>query len=258
MVLRKLRWLCTSLLAAAALLAAPADSRAGTQILIQELDGSGNAIGSSMIFSGTTASFSTADFVNGQVIVTPNSGAISSLNTSVSAALSSSFNPNTSLEVIVTSDGFVNPFPDQPAKLDNNVGASSGIVGGTNIITGTTQLLNVPLSPDTTQTSLLAAGTSIVGPTAIATATIPSSGTNNDTTATASSLPTNFAIQQTITVRATPDAGGSIASGSTVGGTAGSTVLTNAAPVPAPAGVLLALSALPAIGLRRFLRKNAA
>jgi hypothetical protein len=259
-----MRLFSAGILTAATLLGSPAASRADTQILIQELDGLGNPIsGASQIFTGTTASFTTPDFLNIQVGTTPNSGAIGSLNTTVTAALSATLNPANTLQVIVTSDGslnsngFVNPFPGQLAKIDNNVGASSGIVGGTNQITGTTQILNVPLSPAANQIGQVAGGTSIVGPSAVATATSPVSGTISDTQLTASSLPTNFAIQQTITVRATPDSGGAIATGSTVGGTVGSTVLTNAAPVPAPAGLLLALSAVPVVGIRRILRKKA-
>ncbi|HEY2910789.1 MAG TPA: hypothetical protein VGI99_11110 [Gemmataceae bacterium] len=258
MVLRTMRLFSAGILTAAAVLGSPAASRADTQILIQELDGLGNPIsGASQIFTGTTASFTTPDFTNIQVGTTPNSGAIGSLNTTVTAALASNLNTANTLQVIVTSDGFVNPFPGQPAKIDNNVGASSGIVGGTNQITGTTQVFGVPLSPPANQIGQIAGGPSIVGPSAVAIATSPVSGTVSDTQLTSTSLPTNFAIQQTITVRATPDVGGAIATGSTVGGTVGSTVVTNASPVPAPAGLLLALSAIPVVGIRRILRKKA-
>jgi len=237
-----MRWLCASVLAAIALFAAPSRSLAGTQILIQELDGGGNPV-SGQTSTGTSASFATANFLSIQVTTTPNSAAISSLNTSVTSALAASFDPTHSLQVVVTSDGFVNPFPGQPGTIDNNAGASSGIVGGTNIITGQTTLLDAP------------GGNVLLGPTAIATDTRPSSGTTNDTTANAASLPANFAIQQVIVVRATNSTG--IQSGSTVGGTVGSTVLTNAAAVPAPAGLILALAAIPALGLRRALRRSA-
>ncbi len=255
MFLRKMRWLCTAILAAAATLGAPSRSMADTQILIQELDGGGNPV-SGQYFTGTSASFSTANFQNIQVTTTPNTGAISSLNTSVTAALSSSLDPTHSLQVIVTSDGFINPFPGQPAAINNNVGASSGIVGGTNSITGTTQLLNVPLTTPANQTGSLATGTAIIPPTAQATDIRPGSSSTTSTSANASNLPANFSIQQSIVVRATPNSGGAIATGSTVGGTVGSTVLTNAAPVPAPAGLLLALAAIPVFGLRRALRRK--
>jgi hypothetical protein len=253
MFLRKMRWLCASVVAVLAIFAAPSRSMADTQILIQELDGGGNAV-TTQIFTGTSASFATTNFQTIQVTTTPNSGSISSLNTTVTAALASGLDTTHSLQVIVTSDGFINPFPGQPATIDNNVGASSGIVGGTNIITGTTQLFDVPLTIAANQTGTLASGNVIAGPTAVATDTRPSSGSANDTTANSANLPANFAIQQTIVVRATDSTG--ILSGSTVGGTVGSTVLTNAAPVPAPAGLILALAAVPALGLRRILRRN--
>ena len=257
MFLRKMRWLCAAILATAATLGAPSRSMADTQILIQELDGGGNPV-SGQYFTGTSASFSTANFQNIQVTTTPNTGAISSLNTSVTAALSASLDPTHSLQVVVTSDGFINPFPGQPGIIFNNVGASSGIFGGTNTITGTTQLLDVPLTVAANQTAAQATGIAIIPPTSPATDVRPGSSSTTSTTANASSLPAPFAIQQTIIVRATPNAGGAIATGSTVGGTVGSVVVTNAAPVPAPAGVVLALAALPVFGLRRMLRRKSA
>jgi len=257
MFLRKMRWLCAAVVAVIAAVASPARSMADTQILIQELDGGGVPV-TTQISTGTSASFATTNFQNIQVVTTPNSGAISSLNTSVTAALSSSFDATHSLQVIVTSDGFINPFPGQPAIVANNAGASSGIVGGTNAIAGTTQLMEIPLASGANQTASLASGTAIIPPSNPATDTRPTSGATNTTVAGAASLPEHFAIQQTIIVRATPDAGGSIATGSTVGGTVGSTVLTNAAPVPAPAGLVLALAAIPAFGIRRVLRRRTA
>lgn len=256
MFLRKMSWLCACIVATVAVLAAPARSMANTQILIQELDGGGNVVaGQSQIFSGTTASFATTNFLNIQVGTSSNSGAIGSLSTSVSAGLSSTLDATHTLQVIVTNDGFVNPFPGQPAAISNSAGASNAIVGGTNTITGVTQLLSVPLTTPANQTGTLASGTTVGGPSAVATDIRPGSSSTNSTSANSASLPTNYAIQQTITVRATPTTG--ILSGSSVGGTVGSTVFTNAAPVPAPAGVLLALSAIPALGLRRILRRKA-
>lgn len=259
MFLRKMRWLCAAIVALAASLATPAISKADTQVLIQELDGSGNPIGGQLqITTGTSASFATTNFTNIQVTTNSGSGAIGSLTTNVSANLAASLDPTHTLQVIVTNDGFINPFPGEPASITNTAGASSAIVGGTNTITNATQILSVPLTDSTTQTAVVASGTVIAGPTAAASDTRPGGGSSNETTTTSSSLPANYAIQQTIVVRATPNQGGSIASGSTVGGTAGSTVLTSAAPVPAPAGLVLALAAIPALGLRRILRRKTA
>jgi len=259
MFLRKMRWLCAALVATVATVATPALSKADTQILIQELDGGGSPVGGQLqITTGTSASFATTNFTNIQVTTNSGSGAIGSLTTNVSANLSSTLDPSHTLQVVVTNDGYINPFPGQPAAITNTAGASSAIGGGTNTITGTTELMSVPLTNPTTQTSTVASGTVIAGPTAAAADTRPGGGSSNETTTSSSSLPDNYAIQQTITVRATPNAGGSIATGSTVGGTMGSTVFTAAAPVPAPAGLVLALTAIPALGLRRVLRRKTA
>lgn len=257
MFLRKMRWLCAAVVAALATVASPAVSKADTQILIQELDGSGNPVGGQLqITTGTSASFATTNFTNISVSTSSGSGAIGSLTTSVSAGLVASFDPTHTLQVIVTNDGFTNPNLGEPASITNTVGASSAIVGGTNNISGTTQLLALPLTASTTQTAVVASGSVIAGPTAAASDTRPGGGSSNETTTTSPNLAGTYAIQQTIIVRATPTTG--IATGSTVGGTAGSTVLTNAAPVPAPAGLVLALAAAPVLGLRRILRRKTA
>jgi len=262
MILRHSRWICTALLTALAVAAGAGRSEAGTQILIEEVDSSGNAVaGQTYIFSGSTVSgINTTNFQNINVTVNSNSGVIGSLTTNVAAnPVSTGFDSTHQIEVIVTSDSFTNPNPGQPAAITNNAGASSGLVGGTNSVSNQTLLLATPLSPDTTQTGLLASGTPLGAPTKVATSTLTDSttpGGTGGTTANLSSLPPSYAIQQTIFVSATPDSGGSIVSGSTVGGTAGTTVLTNAAPVPAPAGLVLALAAAPLFGLRRSLRRK--
>jgi len=262
MFLRKMRWLCAAIVATVAAVATPARSMADSQILIQELDGGGNPVGGQIqISTGTSANFATTNFTNIQVTANPGFGAIGSLTTNVSANLASTLDPSHSLQVIVTVDGFTNPFPGQPALVSNTAGSSTGIVGGTNTITGNSQILAVPLSPGTSQTGALASGASLAGPTANSSATyniLTGPTTSGSTTATNPALPDAYAVQQTIIVRATPDVGGEIRTGSTVGGTVGSTIVTNAAPVPAPAGLVLALTAIPALGLRRFLRRKTA
>jgi len=86
----------------------------------------------------------------------------------------------------------------------------------------------------------------------------PSGGVSPTTTSSVSSFPNYFAIQQEVDVRAVNVGSSGVASGSTLGGSASSLVTTTAAPVPAPGGLLLALAAVPAFGLRRVLRKRAA
>lgn len=262
MFLRKMRWLCAALVATLATAATPALSKADSQILIQELDGSGNVVsGQSQIFLGlstpSSPTFSTTNFGTIQVTTNPGFGLIGSLTTNVSANLSETFDPTHSLRIIVTNDGYTNPFPGEPALVTNTAGSSTGIVGGTNVISGNTSILSLPLSPSAAQTGVVAGGTVIAGPTADSTASFNTSSGSSSTGTTFTSnpaLPGTYAIQQTIIVRADTTSG--ILSGSTVGGTMGSTVLTNAAPVPAPAGLVLALAAIPAFGLRRVLRRK--
>jgi hypothetical protein len=69
-----------------------------------------------------------------------------------------------------------------------------------------------------------------------------------------SNLPPSYAIQQTITIQITRT--GQLATGATFGGSGGVSIdpMTNA--VPAPGGLVLAVIALPLIGLRRALRKR--
>jgi len=107
---------------------------------------------------------------------------------------------------------------------------------------------------DTTGSSLTTGSTPPV-----ATTSSPSGVSSGAQFLNVSSLPQDYQIQQTITVRLTANGtdvpanqafSGSVASGTAppVGPTA----------VPAPGGLLLALAAIPALGLRRVLRKRAA
>src|SRR6185312_17389805 len=160
MVLRKVGCLTACLIAAIVTLAVPGRTLAESQILIQELDGSGNAVaGQLQITTGTSATFSTTNFTGISVVTSSGSGAIGSLTTSVSSGLASSLDSTHTLQVIVTNDGFINPFPGQPGQISNSAGASSAIVGGTNTITGVTQLLGLPLTIPVTQTGSVASGT---------------------------------------------------------------------------------------------------
>jgi len=249
MILRKLRWLAAVALA----LAAPAVSHAGIQILVQESGGP------QMIFTGSVSNYSTANFTDININPNQNSGAISSLTTGVVATPVTNFNPNATLTIIVTADGFTIPPANinGPATVENNAAASSGIGGGSNVLSNTTQLLNEPLSPGTGQTAAQAAGTALGSATATATDTRPGGGVSPTTTSNISGMPNAFAIQQTITLRAEVTGPNGIDTGSTLGGSASSLVRTSPAPVPAPPAILLALAAIPALGLRRVLAKKA-
>jgi len=249
MILRKLRWLAAVALA----LAAPAVSNAGIQILVQESGGP------TQIFTGSVVNYSTANFTEINIGTTPNSGAISSLTTTVRATPVDGFNPAAELTITVISDDFTVPsaFENGPATVFNNAAASSGIGGGSNVLSNTTQLFALPLSPGTGQTAAQATGTALGSATATATDTRPGGGVSPTTTSNISGMPGAFAIQQTITVRADVTDPNGISTGSTLGGSASSLVVTTPAPVPAPPALLLALAAVPALGLRRVLAKKA-
>lgn len=260
MVLRTLRRFTACVAAVAAMALLPSVSRADTQILVEEIDASGNAIaGTRQIFGGTTnvVGLSLTNFTNVSINANPNSGAISSLTTTVNATpISSGFDPSIGLRVVVTSDGFSTPNTGGVATVTNNASASSAIGGGQNQLTSDTQLLTNPLSTAPSSTSAMATGTALGAATGVATDVRPNGGVSQQTDASVTDFPASFAIQQTITARAINVGAGGVASGSTLGGSASSTVVTTA--VPAPAGAVLALIGLPLLGLRRALRKNKA
>ena len=252
MFLRKLRWASGCVLAAVAIFAAPSPSQAGTEIMIQELNSSGVAVGPVQVFNGLTSiSTATPDFSVVQVTVNPSS-LIGSLTTSVTAQTASDFSGSNyyQLQVTVTSDGFMNNFPGGTGNVTNSAGAStafqdaSGNSLGNNVVTNQTQLL----------TALGGTDLGTVTPIATDILPVPSSPPTRITNSTVTGLPGTYAIQQTVTIMAQPTNGETISAGSTLGDTAGSTVAAIA--TPAPAGLLLGLVALPVVGLRRALRRK--
>lgn len=252
MVLRKLRWLSAALLAAVAALAAPSRASADTQILIQEFNSANAQVGATGIFTpgtlpgGANPSYSPSgsSFNVTSIGVTPIVSfdqTSTTLSTTVITTPTGSFDAGNYLKVTVTSDGFVNPNAGGTGTLVNDPGISSSRASDTNSNTGTTQLLaagGIPVAgaalSDTESTSQVGASTKTV-----------------------SSLPSPFAIQQTLTIRITPNGGlnGSFTD------TLSSSLDTTPPPataVPAPAGLLLALAAVPVFGLRRVFRRKAA
>ena len=59
--------------------------------------------------------------------------------------------------------GLLIRIPSQPTVLDNNVGSSSGGLGLVTTITGTSSVLNLPLSPGVDRTTSPATGSLVVG-----------------------------------------------------------------------------------------------
>lgn len=258
MLLRKMRWLSAGLLATVAMLAAPSRSKAESLILIQELDGSNNVVNSASFTLATLPSSGSpytpagGSFASISLTVTSTSGVssnINSISTTVGAKPSDSFDPSHSLQITVTDDAFLNATPGGVATATNDPGASSGISGGNNNLVGSTNIQSGTLA---------GADLASLALTPTASDTSPDGPSDPNSHANISNLPGQFAITQTMTLRAIPNAGQSIDLNSTFGGTLSSTILTSPAPVPAPAGLLLALAAVPMFGLRRALRRKVA
>jgi hypothetical protein len=248
-----------ALLAGLAVCFAPSLARADTQILVEEVDSHGNVIaGTAQYFaSSTNITTSLSNFASVTITANSNSGAVSSLTSTVNATpIATGFDSSIALRVIVTSDGFHTPFAGGNALVSNNASASSAISGGQNMLTNSTQLLNDPLSPSTSSTNSLATGAPLGAATGAASDVRPGGGVSPTTTSTVQNFPPDFAIQQEIDVQAINVGSGGIASGSTLGGSASSLVVS--APVPAPGGLALALVAVPLFGLRRALRNRTA
>ena len=260
MVLRNVRWMTACLVALAAIGFAPSWAHADTQILVQEVDLTGGTViaGTTQIFaSSTNITTSSANFSTITITANSSSGAVSSLTTTVNATpISLSFNSTIGLRVTVTSDGFTTPNVGGTALVANNASASSAISGGQNMLTNNTQLLSNPLTTPTSSGTDLATGALLGAETGTAADVRPSGGVSPTTTSNITDFPGSFAIQQQIDVAAINVGPDGIASGSTLGGSASSLVVTTPNTVPAPGGLMLALIGLPLIGLRRALRKS--
>lgn len=249
MLLRKFRRLAAALAVVAAVAASPATSRADVQILVEELN-NGAVVGSTSATlggSGTTTYNGTA-FTNVLVTVSTNSATpsqVASLTPSFSGQLTSQFNPAVStLRVTVSDNGFTANGPTGTFRVQTS--GSNGFAEGTQAVASTTRIFNTGSS-----------GT-VAGPVNLST---PNGTlvTNGDGLA-VSGLPNPYGIQQTITVSYT----GPVTANATFGATGGASMTSDAPPppppsaVPAPGGLVLALVALPLVGLRRTLRKRAA
>jgi hypothetical protein len=247
MFLSKLRWLTAGVMALAAFFAAPSRSQADISIQVQEVDASGNPIGSAQTFGPTTASSlntsstSTLSFSISNISASLGTGTnAASITTNLNLGFTSNFAANSTdgLEIIVSATNISNTSPGTPASFTNQAGASNGIIdnSGSVSVSSTSTINGVTTGP-----SLATAGGSgnVAGP------------TMNGNTA---NLPNPYSIIQTITVFVQPT--GTINTASTFGGTVSTDVNSNAVPVPAPGGLALALIGLPLMGLRRVLRRK--
>jgi len=285
MFLRNLRWAAAGLLAASAVLAAPARSDAAVQVLIEQYLLSNNTVvgptviltqnGSGFLtFSTSSSSAWTGDLTRQfdvQVNTFSNSASATtaaSFNNQVNVSTTSNFDGTRGLRLVLTDDGFQAPAGTATAFVQNTAGASNalGTDGNGNnlaVVTGqnTTQLLTTPLTTPAASTSNQATGTTVAGSvTPQATHSNPgSSGANASTSTLTTEGFDTYAIQQIIKVAAVPTSDRRIGPDQAFGGTFGSAINLNpnVNPVPAPAGLLLALTALPVLGLRRRMRAKA-
>lgn len=246
MFLRKLRWLSAGVIALGALAATPMQSKADISIQVQEVDASGNPVGSAQFFGPTTAntltvpSTSTLSFtINGITSSLGTGPNAASLTTTMNLGFTSNFAANSTdgLEIIVSGTNLTNTSPGAPASFTNNAGASNGLIGnsGDVSVSSVSTIAGVSTAP-----SVAISGSGFVG--------------GPDTNGNVSNLPTPYSIDQTILVYIQPTSTINVAS--TFGGTASTDVITDAVPVPAPGGLALALIGLPLIGLRRTFRRK--
>ncbi|QDU19983.1 hypothetical protein [Urbifossiella limnaea] len=239
MVLRKLRWL----VAVVAALAAGPSVSAATIIQVQEVGGS---FSQSYTLATLPTSFNTTNFTNVQITVTTSSGTGAqtnhTLSTTLNAQAGTGFTAGSGLTVTVTESGFLNSNPDSAGFFVGNVGTTAAFAFTSN--TGTAKLAST-------------AGTTNLGPTE-AKATPFSAGSAAfvdpaPVSPNVSSIPDAFSIQQVIDFRV------AFITQTNASFTAGvsNSVFTETPAVPAPPALLLALAAVPALGLRRVLGKKA-
>lgn len=255
MFLKRIRWISACLLAAAALLASPAQSKADITILIQEVDAGGNAVGAGTLFTGSSVSgHSTANFAQIQVGVSSNSTfstPTASLSTGFSYLNINPVSPESNgigLRITVT-DSFSRPPGGAPGVVNTTVGASTGSTG------------LIGLNTISNQTAVLDTSNNLIGQTNAATVVSPTGAASGPQSITIPALPpsgSQFQIQQTIILRVTTDGNTSVPAGQTYGGTAASSTQPLNPPdaVPAPAGLVLALTGLPVLGLYRAYRRK--
>lgn len=243
---------------AVAVLAAPSLARADVQILVEELNAAGTVL-ASQFTTGTvpaTGGVVMYNFTNGQAFGGGGTvtvvGSNNSFNPSFSGFLTGTASPtDRTLRITVTNDAF-SVGPGFTGTLLNDSGATSaGLTNGSTTVTTFSRVYNPAGGVPASSTTQLATGTTLAGPTDPSTTS--GNGSGPRTTASVASLPTPFAIQQTLLI--TINSVNGVASGS-FGATGGAQVA--ATPIPAPAGVVLALAALPLLGLRRRLARAAA
>lgn len=270
MFLRHLRLVVASLSIVAAICFSPAQSKAEVQILVEELNASSTVVASSAYFvgspSGATTFFQSFNYssASGHFTLSGQTGTNShqgTLNASLSTSFTAGFTNNFvaadahSLRITVTDDEYASN--GNPTALLNSSGVAFGFAGGTIQVDSFSRIYDPNAAGSTPASSMttLANGTTVGGPTPVATDSLPSNASNQRiTSADVMGLPSPYAIQQVILISIMQT--GTIDPSSTFTGSAGARVDPTARAVPAPGGLALALIGLPLIGLRRAFRKN--
>jgi hypothetical protein len=231
--------------------------------VVNEVDSSGNfvsSVGSYNSLAGQN-SFTVSGVNSGVFDIASLSSTLTGNGTAggLTSAFTLTIDPNYNqvagggLQFVITGTGAANSFAGQPATFINQASATSGLygtIGGTSVnIAGIAEV----------QSTTTVLGSS--SPVSIADS--QGSASNGPiTNGNVANLPNPYSIIQTITVFALPVSGSDvlISSGAPFQGGASSTVTANSAPaaVPAPGGLVLALIALPLLGLRRNLRRKPA
>jgi len=254
------RRVAAGLLAAAAAAGLPARSEAGVTILVEEIDASGKVLPgpiNSQTFNAATATgITTSSFGQLNVIASSNAGtasATSSISTGVTflntTGISASDLSGLGLRITVT-DTFSRAPGGSPASINSSIGAANGSAG----FTGSLGVTNQTDALNTGGTSLPPSGS----PPPVASTVSPSGPSSGPQFLDIASLPQDFQIQQTITIRVTGNGTDVPANQAFSVSVASGTAPPVNNPVPAPGGLVLAAAALPALGLRRLLRKRAA
>jgi hypothetical protein len=257
-MLHSYRWLAVGVLAVLAAAAFPARSQAGITILVEEIDASGKVLSgplnSQTFTSSSVSGVATTNF--GQIgISAASNSAINTPSSSISTGFS--FLNTTSISAgdlsglglrITVTDTFSRPPGGEPASINSSIGAANGSAG----FSGSLEVTN--------QTDVLGPGGTSLTPSGstppVASTVSPSGVSSGPQFLNVSALPQDFQIQQTITIRLT-STGTTVPSSGFSGAVASGTAPPENTPVPAPGGLVLALAALPALGLRRVLRKKA-
>ncbi|MFM8271251.1 MAG: hypothetical protein ACKODX_02855 [Gemmata sp.] len=275
MFLRQLRWAVAGLAVVAAVCASPARSKADVQILVEEYAGPGGTgalVGSSTFFVGapTAGNFFAQPFSftapggyysvsSGSTLTNSGLGTTeASLSTSFNVGITSAYNSTAphSLRITVTDDNFTSDGLSQ--NLTNGVSVPLLPSNALSTVSSFSRIYN-PTSGVTAANSGLLAGYLTSNPSVAAPnlgITDPAVLTNASQTSTSTlvaGLPSPYAVQQEIVVTVS---GPQSLIGKTFTVNASAETVSN--PVPAPGGLMLALAALPVLGLRRTLRKRAA